>query len=612
MILFSIPFLFLSVDSAFASPTVESSGFGTITDATAATNTLIISPVSIGTQSDRLLVVNVALDRHFVSALTVTSVTYNGTGSCTTSQSFTQIVTVNGVETRNEMWYLTAPVSSSTCSIYIKLSDNVGNIGGAFDDTSVTAGFVFFSGVDQTTPIDGTFTNTAIANSATPSVSVLNPPTNTDHYVLDIMSTRASVTVGNPTAGANQLSRFTSRDAGVFSPFSAGSSVQLGGSDDVMSWSLGAAGQWASSVIVIRSCSLSSCTPISTTETNGGGCSGDCTPPTLGLDRNSKRIVSEGFSFNGNPIDVNLYYTPYPLIITNVGQENTLVLKIHDNSGPQNIAHIEVAFGLEHGESFNDSHAIIIWDRTFDGKETLTFHDPENIFENVKTVTEESQCTLITSQCMTITFYHTFRAPLDSNMVSTNIWDYDRNAWQNYFNHGIQITGESMNPAIQHTGIYQGHIYHLTETEKNNAVDNFGNTWTLKYGLWEQDFISIKKNDSESMNYNKIQAIKYVLKDKSLNDISESFGYDNRNNDSFVINKNNQTLIAESLMDELCPKCTDEPFDKINNIFYYQIPERIQRSDNLELHTEMKNQAEIASKIMRGTLRDTDHEISYD
>lgn len=594
-----VPFLFLSVDSAFASPTNVSSGFGTITDATTATNTLILSPVSIGTQSDRLLVVNIALDRHFVSALTVTSVTYNGTGSCTTSQSFTQIVAVNGVQTRNEMWYLTAPVSSSACSIYIKLSENAGNMVGLTDDTSVTAGYVFFSGVDQTTPIGGTFTNTASGNSATPSVSVLNPPTNTNHYVIDVMSTRAQVSPIQ-TAGANQDHSFRSNDAGALSPFSAGSSTQPGGSDDVMSWNLnGDSGQWASSVIVIRSCSLSSCTSISTTETNGDGCSGDCTHPTLGLDINSKRVVSEGFSFNGNPVDVNLYYTPYPLITTNVGQENTLVLKIYDDSGPQNIAHIEVAFGLEHGASFNDSHAIIIWDRTFDGKETLTFHDPENVFENVKTVTEESQCTLITSQCMTITFYHTFKAPLESNMVSTNIWDYDRNAWQNYFNHGIQITGESMNPAIQHTGIYQGHIYHLIETEKNNAVDNFGNTWTLKYDLWERDFISVKKNDSESMNYNKIQAIKYVLKDKSLNDISKSFGYDNRNNNFFMINKNNQTLIAESLMDELCPKCTDEPFDKINDIFYYQIPERIQRSDNLELHTAMKNQAEIASKILQ-------------
>jgi hypothetical protein len=79
-----------------------------------------------------------------------------------------------------------------------------------------------------------------------------------------------------------------------------------------------------------------------------------------------------------------------------------------------------------------------------------------------------------------------------------------------------------------------------------------------------------------------------------------------------MINKNNQTLIAESLMDELCPKCTDEPFDKINNIFYYQIPERIQRSDNLELQSAMKNQAEIASKIIQDTLRYTDPEISHD
>ena len=30
--------------------------------------------------------------------------------------------------------------------------------------------------------------------------------------------------------------------------------------------------------------------------------------------------------------------------------------------------------------------------------------------------------------------------------MGTDVWDVERNAWQNYFNHGIRVTGESLNP----------------------------------------------------------------------------------------------------------------------------------------------------------------------
>jgi hypothetical protein len=618
LILLSIvPFLFISVDSAFATaPTVVGSNFGTITDATPATDKLIITPVSIGTQSDRLLVVNVALDRHFRNTLTVSSVTYNGTGGCTTSQSFTQLATAtvnNGINTRNEVWYLPAPVTSSACVIDIRLSNTAGNVSAVGDETSVTAGYVFFSGVDQTTPIDGTFTNTAIGNNATPSVSVLNPPTNTNHIVLDIMSTRAIATIGNPTPDApNQTLQFSSRDPGVFSPFSAGSSTQPGGSDDVMGWSLGAVGQWASSVIVIRSCDLSSCS-VSTSTNSGGKPTGDYVPPTLGVDSNNKRLVKDGFTYNNHPVDVQLYYTPYPLITTNVGVNNTAEFKIYDNSGAEQIRHFSFAFGLAKGQILSNSKAVIEWDKAWDGKETTTLIDPNNVLQNVTISSQIVKCQDTSNDsCLLLVIFHTFRTPLEFDIVATNVWDEKRNAWQNYYNHGIEITGESLNPPNQYTGIYQGHIYHLTETEKTHAIDDFGNTWTLKYNLWERDFIHVVRNNSDSMDSNKIQVIKNMLKDKSIGDISKIFGYDNRNNNSFTINKNNQILIAENLVNKLCLKCRDKPFDKIDNMPYYQIPEKIEKRDSQEFQTAMKNEAERASKLKEEIFRTTHSELLHD
>ncbi len=221
----------------------------------------------------------------------------------------------------------------------------------------------------------------------------------------------------------------------------------------------------------------------------GGGCSGDCIEPTLGVNNEGKRLVDGGFTYNGKSIDVELFFTPYPLVTVQTGKENTAEFKIYDNYGPDNISHFELAFGLARGESIGTSKVVINWDKSFDGIETVTLDDPENILENVKVMTFEGSCSDEQSQkCLVIQVVHTFRAPLDFNILGTNVWDMRRNAWQNYYNHGIEIVGESLNPPKEYDGIDKGHIYRLTETGKNTAVDEFGDTWTLN-NTWIKNYI---------------------------------------------------------------------------------------------------------------------------
>lgn len=221
-----------------------------------------------------------------------------------------------------------------------------------------------------------------------------------------------------------------------------------------------------------------------------GGCSGDCEEPTLGLNDDGRRLVDGGFTYNGNSIDVERYFTPYPLVTVQTGIENTAEFKIFDNGGPDNIRHFELAFGLANGESIGTSKVVINWDKSWDGVETVTVDDPENILENVKVITSEGSCVDDQSQkCLVVQIVHTFRAPLDFNILGTNVWDVRRNAWQNYYNHGIEIVGESLNPPKEYDGINRGHIYHLTETGKNTAVDEFGNSWSFKYNTWIMDYV---------------------------------------------------------------------------------------------------------------------------
>jgi len=310
--------------------------------------------------------------------------------------------------------------------------------------------------------------------------------------------------------------------------------------------------------------------------TNGGGsCGVDCTEPTLGLTSDGTRIVDNGFSYNGQSIDVDYYFTPYPLVTVNVGKQNVAEFKIYENRGPQNIQHFELAFGLANGDSIGMSKAVINWDKSFAGIETITLDDPGNVLDNVRVITSEGSCSDETeTKCLIVIVEHTFRAPLDFNILATNVWDTKRNAWQNYYNHGIEVVGESMNPPEIYDGINKGTIYHLTETGKNTAVDEFGNAWTLDK-TWKMD---------------------YIPKGKIVDGIT-LHGID-RNNAWFDTYKQEQALLAQELVEQRYLFYSDEKFDEINDIFSYESTKRIDKSSDLETQNKMIFESERGQKIM--------------
>ena len=300
-------------------------------------------------------------------------------------------------------------------------------------------------------------------------------------------------------------------------------------------------------------------------------------PPTLGLDMNQKRIVDGGFSFNGNPVDVNQFYTPYPLITTPVGQNNTIKLKIYEDRGLDNIAHVGLSYGLGKGEIFNEGRATIEYDRTFDGIESVTIFDPKHVLGSVNVTTTSTNCSILSKDmCLEVTFDHIFRESLDYNMVATNIWDFQRNGWQNYFNHGIEIVGASMNPPEEYSGIYEGNIYHLTSTGKNTAIDDFGYSWTFDK-IWNRNYVKIEKPDHDILNPEKIQAIEHLGYDYS--DGKKIFGFD-RLDHRFKDGKNHQILIANDVMYTLCPKCSNEPYEEIDHTFSYSFTSKTNKLAN--------------------------------
>ncbi len=305
----------------------------------------------------------------------------------------------------------------------------------------------------------------------------------------------------------------------------------------------------------------------------GSGCT-NCTPPTLGFNEDGVRLVENGFTYNGNPTDVELYFTPYPLITANVGHPNIATFKIFDDGGVDAISHFEMAFGLAKGEIISESKARIEWDRSFDGNETVTIFDPSNVLDNVNVTHTVTKCSPsdVESKCLMLNIEHMFRAPLDFDIVATNVWDIKRNAWQNYYNHGIHVEGDSLNPPETVVGIhYDGYLVHLIKTSKNTAVDIDGNMWSFDK-KWTMDYSPIVRSDPDTsvMTRNHSMFEEYILfeEEKSL-----------------------------LIMNSLCSSCS-ESYVELNDTFQYDFSAPIGKSNNPILQDAMYAEMERAQQIL--------------
>ncbi|MBM2819988.1 MAG: hypothetical protein HW410_1670, partial [Nitrosarchaeum sp.] len=260
----------------------------------------------------------------------------------------------------------------------------------------------------------------------------------------------------------------------------------------------------------------------------GGGCT-DCTPPILGYDSTGKKLVDGGFTYNGLVSDANYFFTPYPLINTEIGKENVAQLKIYEDSGLEQVRHVALGFGLAKGEYMSQSNAVIAYDIDFQGNTVISQIDPEDAIDDdsLRIERENVKCTAsdIEEKCLLVTIYHTFRAPLEFNIVGTDLWDDKNNSWQNFFNHGIEITGETLNEMPIYSVLDQRGYVHLVQyvdktlKDKTSVIDietgKFGKIDQDRF-LQEQEQIVRASNSEKNREGSVFQQIKADQKDSAL------------------------------------------------------------------------------------------------
>jgi len=298
----------------------------------------------------------------------------------------------------------------------------------------------------------------------------------------------------------------------------------------------------------------------------GGGSCADCTPPTLGMNLQYNRVVDNGFSYNGNSVQVEKWYTPFPLINATVGETNTVEIIVYENQGISNMKVVQFGLGVtEIGQPINNVEVLIeVWLETFGTNtdiavEKIIINDKDNLIENstVVAVVDVVKCTTDSQNeaCIKVTLQYSYREPTINNVMLVNVRDKPRNAQNFYFNEGIQVIGESMNPTP----------FVILNNKKTSQQ-----TEDLTLTLFRMDKIKDIWIDGKGIEYHRIN---------------------------------------DNLFDRITPaepyKCTDTPLDEIkvptrmncnfNNAVYYENIRAVQHFDSSQIQKTLGGTIESVS-----------------
>ena len=221
----------------------------------------------------------------------------------------------------------------------------------------------------------------------------------------------------------------------------------------------------------------------------------DCFPPTLGVDENNKRVVDDGFSYNGNSVPVKFWHTPFPLITAQVGEVNKVEIIVYDDAGVSLMNNIQFGLGASN-IGIPVANVEVLIDVLFESSNTslgikvsdIQILDEDNLINNDSVTADIStvNCTTdsITDLCLKLDLEYSYReAPLD-NILLVAATDGNGNTQNFFFNEGVQVNGESLNesPTFEmfnkQTQEQTEDIYlTLIRTDKSNSI------WEDKYGV---------------------------------------------------------------------------------------------------------------------------------
>ena len=233
----------------------------------------------------------------------------------------------------------------------------------------------------------------------------------------------------------------------------------------------------------------------------GGGCSGDCTPPTLGQDNTGRVYVKDGLTINGNGFDVSSFQQNLPAQTFKVNEPTKITLKIYENTGPSFLTNVFLIFGLEEeiisGVKVQTHPIQIIWETPFDGEPFFLVEDPLGLISDVSVDTNLGKDAFGNEDTTTeINFEFTPVQKFDTNTMLVKVWDYKNNSWTNHFN-GPIIFDDSESKLSENNNLFG-------TGESSSKIPNW---FKNNAGYWAQNQI-----DDQTF----VMGIKYLIEEKII------------------------------------------------------------------------------------------------
>ena len=225
-----------------------------------------------------------------------------------------------------------------------------------------------------------------------------------------------------------------------------------------------------------------------TTTSSGGGDESSSNSPTLGKTSSGAQLVTNGFQYNGLTVNVDRYHTEFPLIGTNVGDINTISMKIYDSAGPSGIKRVEFALGVPDIGLYHEAEAFVeVWmQRDSVAVQETIIVDELNLLEDsdVSATVSQTSCSGGEQQCLLVELQYSYREPPAYNTISIKPVDWDNNAHQFYFNDGIHVDGDSINlpKEITISASHAADTTHAGETLHLVQIDRAEHLWVDQYG----------------------------------------------------------------------------------------------------------------------------------
>jgi len=168
----------------------------------------------------------------------------------------------------------------------------------------------------------------------------------------------------------------------------------------------------------------------------------------------------------------------------------------------------------------------------------ITITDEDNLIENssVNATASIVSCGAISLDCGKVVLEYSYREATLNNIMLVNVWDNPRNPQNFYFNDGIKVVGESLNPAdIIYTHVPNDLYPQKQGLVKLTQIDRAEKLWVDAYGyVWYGDS-------------SKVVLISNVIIEKDNDPKSVWSGYNDRANSNFASYKEEQKVKVETL-----------------------------------------------------------------